>query len=58
MKKLFSIILIIFGITIFPYQLKIDYVNNDNIIEITETSTNIELFSNSIKMIIRLCLRI
>ncbi|SHF28685.1 type II and III secretion system protein [Marinitoga hydrogenitolerans DSM 16785] len=49
MKKIMISFFLIYVITLFSYQIKIDYIENENIIEISETSTNITYFENNTK---------
>ncbi|KLO24319.1 hypothetical protein X275_00545 [Marinitoga sp. 1197] len=49
MKKITLIIFILYSLVIFSYQIKIDYIDNKNIIEVTGVSTDTRVFQNNTK---------
>lgn len=49
MKKIILIIFLINSLILFSYKIKIDYMGNNNIIEITDTSTEVEIYKNNQK---------
>ncbi|NUU99607.1 hypothetical protein XO12_05675 [Marinitoga sp. 1154] len=49
MKKITLIIFILYSLIILSYQIKIDYINNKNIIEVTGVSTDTRIFQNNTK---------
>ncbi|GAB6189165.1 hypothetical protein JCM30566_09040 [Marinitoga arctica] len=49
MKKIILTIFLINSIILFSYQIKIDYIENKNIIKITNASTYVEIYKNNQK---------
>ncbi|WGS66010.1 hypothetical protein [Marinitoga aeolica] len=49
MKKSFVVFFILLSSLFFAYDIKIDYLNNNNIIEITGVATDITIFKNNTK---------